>query len=88
MIFFVGGPTGTRTLDPLLAKQMLYQLSYWPSLLRWQKYNILNFSVNNLLIFSFFEPFYPKVIHNLHASKNNDSNTGNKICETEKNLSV
>ncbi len=27
---FFGGPTGTRTLDPLLAKQMLYQLSYWP----------------------------------------------------------
>ena len=29
---FFGGPTGTRTLDPLLAKQMLYQLSYWPSI--------------------------------------------------------
>ena len=27
---FVGGPMGTRTPDPLLAKQVLYQLSYWP----------------------------------------------------------
>ncbi len=29
-----GGPKWTRTDDPLLAKQVLYQLSYTPSLAR------------------------------------------------------
>jgi hypothetical protein len=31
MAAFVGGDEGARTPDPLLAKQVLYQLSYIPN---------------------------------------------------------
>ncbi len=30
-VFHLGGDDGTRTRDPLLAKQVLYQLSYAPA---------------------------------------------------------
>ena len=38
----VGGEDGIRTRDPLIANQVLYQLSYIPSLLGVQKYNFFH----------------------------------------------
>ena len=44
-VFFWGGDKEIRTPDPLLAKQVLYQLSYTPEL-RMQKYdNFLNLQI-------------------------------------------